>query len=129
MVGVRPPSIQMSLIPSLLCGELLYSNVTIEEIGHPSGVYSGVHILLNTLVATNVFKRMWTPEYTPEGCPISSMVTLEYNNSPHNKDGIKLIWMDGGLTPTIPEEIEDEFIMNYEMGNSSGIMMLGAKGL
>ena len=57
------------------------------------------------------------------------MVTLEYKNSPHNKDGIKLIWMDGGLTPTIPEEIEEEFIMNYDMGNSSGIMMLGAKGV
>ena len=73
------------------------------QLGYPSSV---------ECTATNVFKKMWTPEYTPEGCPISSMVTLEYNNSPHNKDGIKLIWMDGGLTPTIPEEIEDEFIIS-----------------
>ena len=90
------------------------------KLGYPSSV---------ECTATNVFKKMWTPEYTPEGCPISSMVTLEYKNSPHNKDGIKLIWMDGGLTPTIPEEIQDEFIMNYDLGNSSGIMMLGAKGV
>jgi hypothetical protein len=69
------------------------------------------------------------PEYTPTGCPISSMVTIEYKNSPHNKDGIKLIWMDGGLTPTIPEEIKEEFIMNYDKGDSSGIMMVGAKGV
>jgi hypothetical protein len=37
--------------------------------------------------------------------------------------------MDGGLTPTIPEEIEEEFIINYDVGNSSGIMMMGAKGV
>lgn len=90
------------------------------QLGYPSSV---------ECTATNVFKKMWTPEYTPEGCPISSMVTLEYKNSPHNKEGIKLIWMDGGLTPTIPEEIQEEFIMNYDVGNSSGIMMLGGKGV
>jgi hypothetical protein len=90
------------------------------QLGYPSSV---------ECTATNVYKKMWTPEYTPEGCPISSMVTLQYDNSPHNKDGIKLIWMDGGLTPTIPEEIEEEFIINYDVGNSSGIMMMGAKGV
>jgi len=79
--------------------------------------------------ATNVFKKMWIPEYTPEGCPISSMVTIGYDNTPYNKDGIKLIWMDGGLTPTIPEEISEEFIMGFEKGKSSGIMMIGDKGV
>ena len=90
------------------------------ELGYPSSVECS---------ATNVFKKMWVPEYTPEGCPISSMVTLDYKNSPHNTDGIKLIWMDGGLTPTIPEEIKEEFIMNFDVGNSSGIMMIGDKGV
>ena len=37
--------------------------------------------------------------------------------------------MDGGLTPTIPEEIKEEFIMNFDVGNSSGIMMIGDKGV
>ena len=74
-------------------------------------------------------EKMWVPEYTPTGCPISSIVTIEYKNSPHNKDGIKLIWMDGGLTPTIPEEIKEEYIMNFDKGDSSGIMMVGAKGV
>ena len=71
---------------------------------------------------------MWTPEYTPEGCQFPQW--LHWNTIiPHTIKMDKLIWMDGGLTPTIPEEIEDEFIMNYDMGNSSGIMMLGAKGV
>jgi predicted dehydrogenase len=90
------------------------------QLGYPSSVECS---------ATNVFKKMWVPEYTPEGCPISSMVTLDYKNSPHNKDGIKLIWMDGGLTPTIPEQVKEEFIMNFDAGNSSGIMMIGNKGV
>ena len=37
--------------------------------------------------------------------------------------------MDGGLTPTIPEEIKEEYIMNFDKGDSSGIMMVGAKGV
>jgi hypothetical protein len=90
------------------------------QLGYPSSVECS---------ATNVFKKMWVPEYTPEGCPISSMVTLDYKNSPHNKNGIKLIWMDGGLTPTIPEEVKEEFIMDFDAGNSSGIMMIGNKGV
>ena len=90
------------------------------KLGYPSSV---------ECTATNVFRKMWVPEYTPTGCPISSIVTIEYKNSPHNKDGIKLIWMDGGLTPTIPEEIKEEYIMNFDKGDSSGIMMVGAKGV
>ena len=63
-----------------------------KQLGYPSSVECS---------ATNVFKNVDTRIY-PEGCPISSMVTLDYKNSPYNKDGIKLIWMDGGLTSTIP---------------------------
>ncbi len=71
----------------------------------------------------SVFTKMWTPDYHPESCPISSSVILEYPQK--NGKSIKLTWMDGGITPERPDELLPDELMGDD---GSGGIIEGSKG-
>ena len=76
----------------------------------------------------NVFIKMWSPEYIPEGCPPSSYVTLDFDRTSKNYKPIKMIWCDGGIRPPHPDLIpEDESL--GEPGSGNGVMMIGSRGI
>ena len=78
--------------------------------------------------AGQVFIKMWTPEYIPEGCPPSSSVTLDFAATDKNKIPLKMRWLDGGIRPPHPDLIP----ANDSLGtpdSSNGVMMIGSKGI
>ena len=75
-----------------------------------------------------VYEKAWSHNYVPEGCPSSSIVTLNFNKTQKNKSNVKLVWMDGGLRPSHPSVIPaDEFL--GEKYSRSGVLMIGDKGV
>ncbi len=72
----------------------------------------------------SVYKQMWTPEYIPEACPPSSMITLGYEASEKNPVPLKLTWTDGGIKPPHPDllPVDEEIPAN-------GVLMIGEKGV
>lgn len=75
-----------------------------------------------------VFLKDWNPEWIPEGCPPSSMVTLHYGASERNNSNVKLTWYDGGLRAPHPEGIPSSEIIGEDDG-SNGVIMIGSKGI
>jgi len=76
----------------------------------------------------NVFIKMWSPEYIPEGCPPSSSVSINFNASEKNSVPLNMTWLDGGLRPTHPDLIPPEDSLGEE-GSGNGVMMIGDKGI
>ncbi|MAJ38267.1 MAG: oxidoreductase [Flavobacteriaceae bacterium] len=85
-------------------------------LGYPSGVQSSV---------ADVYSQMWTPDYTPEGCPISTRVTIDFPADELNREGVVFEWTDGGIQPAIPDLLVEQ---NFRP-DSSGVMMFGSKGI
>ena len=75
-----------------------------------------------------VVEKTWNHNYIPEGCPSSSIVTLNFNKTEKNKSDVKLVWMDGGLRPSHPKAIPAEEYLG-EKYSRSGVLMIGDKGV
>lgn len=61
--------------------------------------------------------------YFPDSCPPSSHITLRFDR-PGNED-LEFHWMDGGIQPTRPEELEP----NEQMGDGgNGVIIEGTEG-
>lgn len=70
-------------------------------------------------VYVDEFKR----GYFPDSCPPSSYIILTFPGK--NGKNIKLHWMDGGIQPPRPEELEP----NETMGDGgNGVIFIGSKG-
>ncbi len=89
------------------------------ELGYPTEVECSVG---------QVFKRDWTPEYIPEGCPPASHVQVTFPASAKNKSDIKMIWNDGGIRPFHPDLVPADHDLGQE-GSHNGVMMIGSKGI
>ena len=74
-------------------------------------------------VATKYIEN-WQVGYFPDSGPISSHITLTFKGQ-NGKPDVELHWMDGGIQPTRPEELEPNEIMG-DGGN--GAIFLGTKG-
>ncbi|RFS17860.1 Gfo/Idh/MocA family protein [Emticicia sp. C21] len=77
-------------------------------------------------VGTLYTKR--SPEYNPEGCPASSMITLHFDATKKSQSRIEMTWMDGGIRPSHPDLIP----ANEDMGGTNGangVMIIGEKGI
>jgi predicted dehydrogenase len=72
-------------------------------------------------VYVDEFKR----GYFPESCPPSSHVTLTFPKTPKTQGEVTLHWMDGGIQPTRPEELEANEVFG-DGGN--GTLFIGTKG-
>lgn len=75
-----------------------------------------------------VFIKMWSPEYIPEGCPPSSSVTLDFEATNKNKTPLKMRWLDGGIRPPHPDLIPASDSLGDET-SANGVMMMGTKGI
>ncbi|QPH39081.1 Gfo/Idh/MocA family protein [Pedobacter endophyticus] len=72
-------------------------------------------------VYVDEFKR----GYFPESCPPSSHVTLKFPKTSKTKGDVTLHWMDGGIQPERPEELE----ANETFGDGgNGTLFIGTKG-
>ncbi|MBN3582194.1 Gfo/Idh/MocA family oxidoreductase [Algoriphagus aestuarii] len=61
--------------------------------------------------------------YFPESCPPSSHITLRFDRP--GKEDLEFHWMDGGIQPTRPEELE----ANEQMGDGgNGVIIEGTEG-
>jgi hypothetical protein len=70
-------------------------------------------------------------EEFPDACPPSSNTILTFANPKKGKNGkalpnIKIHWMDGGLTPPRPEEMEPTDTL--ALSDGSGMIFIGTKG-
>src|SRR5690606_10022998 len=61
----------------------------------------------------------------PESCPPSSHATMTFPKTPKTKGPVTLHWMDGGIQPARPEELEPNEMFG-DGGN--GILLVGTKG-
>ncbi|MDA7711088.1 Gfo/Idh/MocA family oxidoreductase [Flavobacteriaceae bacterium] len=76
----------------------------------------------------SVYSQMWTPDYNPEGCPASSLITLDFDATEKTKSAIKMSWMDGGIRPAHPDIIPP----NSDIGgkdSANGVLIIGEKGI
>jgi hypothetical protein len=89
------------------------------ELGYPTDVECSV---------ATVFEKAWNHNYVPEGCPSSSIVTLNFNETPKNKSNVELVWMDGGLRPSHPQLIPADDFLGEEYSRN-GVLMIGEKGV
>ncbi len=76
----------------------------------------------------NVYSKMWSPDYIPEGCPPSSFITLNFEATKKSKKPIQMTWSDGGIRPPHPEIIP----ANNDIGgknSENGVLIIGEKGI
>ncbi|MEL0183335.1 MAG: gfo/Idh/MocA family oxidoreductase, partial [Bacteroidota bacterium] len=76
----------------------------------------------------NIYEKMWTANYFPEGPPAASLITLHFDKTSKTRSDLELIWMDGGLIPPRPEVIPAEDYLG-EKGNTNGVIIIGDKGV
>jgi predicted dehydrogenase len=62
----------------------------------------------------------------PESCPPSSHITLTFPKTEKTKGDVTMHWMDGGITPERPAELEANEKFGGEEGN--GTLFIGTKG-
>jgi predicted dehydrogenase len=72
-------------------------------------------------VYVDEFKR----GYFPESCPPSSHVTLTFPKTAKTQGPVKVHWMDGGIQPDRPEELQPNEVFG-DGGN--GTLFIGTKG-
>ncbi|WP_276499189.1 Gfo/Idh/MocA family protein [Pontibacter litorisediminis] len=72
-------------------------------------------------VYVDEFKR----GYFPESCPPSSHVTLTFPKTDKTKGDVTLHWMDGGIQPARPEELEPGEVFG---DGENGVLFIGTKG-
>lgn len=63
--------------------------------------------------------------YFKDSCPPSGYAILTFPKTSKTQGEIKLHWMDGGIKPMRPDELEPEEIMG---DGNSGILFIGTKG-
>jgi predicted dehydrogenase len=93
---------------------IVESAFSVLKIGYPSEVECS---------QTTIYSDNFTMAYYPESCPASSTIHFKFPRP--GKPDLKLHWMDGGIIPQRPEELEISEMMG-DGGN--GIIFTGDKG-
>ena len=76
----------------------------------------------------SVYTKMWSADYHPEGCPPSSLITINFDPTEKNKTTMRMTWMDGGIRPPHPEIIPPNADIGGP-GSLNGVLMIGEKGI
>ncbi|NJO70033.1 MAG: Gfo/Idh/MocA family oxidoreductase [Bacteroidetes bacterium] len=83
--------------------------------------------------ASTVYNGIFSEAQYPESGPVSSSIMFTYNLE--NGKNLNLYWMDGGITPDRPEELERDGNMNDILGDFTGLndyegstLFVGTKG-
>jgi len=85
------------------------------NLGYPTSVQCSVGS-----VYTGPFRRA----YYPDSCPPSSHIILKFPER-NNEPEVTLHWMDGGIQPARPDDLDPNAIMG-DGGN--GVLMIGSEG-
>ena len=75
-----------------------------------------------------VYSQFWQPDYNPEGCPVSSHITLHFDATEKSKSPIEMTWSDGGIRPSRPSIIPPD----HDMGgrnSANGVLIIGEHGV
>jgi predicted dehydrogenase len=80
------------------------------ELGYPTEV---------TCSASTVYNGIFSEAQYPESGPVSSFIRFNYKLK--NGSDLKLYWMDGGITPERPLELESDKNMNDILGDWTGL--------
>lgn len=72
-----------------------------------------------------VYEGEFKKAYYPEGFPPSSNITLTFEKGERTKGPVKLHWMDGGIKPERPEELNEKAMFG---DGESGTLFIGTKG-
>ncbi|WP_276389294.1 Gfo/Idh/MocA family protein [Eudoraea chungangensis] len=75
-----------------------------------------------------IFSQMWTADYHPEGCPASSFITLNFNQTDKSKSPIQMTWSDGGIRPSHPKIIPADSDIGGP-GSNNGVLIIGENGI
>src|SRR5690606_881223 len=86
---------------------------------YPTDVESGVAAL---------YTNIWTPDYSPDGCPVASFTTISFDATEKSKSPIKMTWSDGGIRPAHPDIIPADHDIGGQNSNN-GVLMIGDKGI
>ena len=76
----------------------------------------------------SVYTKMWSADYHPEGCPPSSLITINFDATKKNNTPMTMTWMDGGIRPPHPEIIPPNADIGGP-GSLNGVLMIGDKGI
>lgn len=76
----------------------------------------------------SVYTRMWSADYHPEGCPPSSLITINFDATKKNNTPMTMTWMDGGIRPPHPDIIPPNADIGGP-GSLNGVLMIGDKGI
>jgi len=72
----------------------------------------------------SIYKKMWSPELYPKGCPPSSSVSIHFDATEKNNSPIQMTWSDGGIKPFHPDLLPADVSIE-----PNGVFMIGKKGL
>lgn len=86
----------------------------ILDLGYPTSVHAS---------ASTIYSGIFEEAYYPESGPVSS--SMNFNYKLKNGKNIKLYWMDGGIQPERPPELQPNEKMG---GGSNGALFMGTKG-
>jgi predicted dehydrogenase len=64
----------------------------------------------------------------PDNGPASSYTVMTFPKSPKTSGVVKVHWMDGGLMPPRPEELDPAELWTSEGGSGGGMLFIGTKG-
>ncbi len=71
-----------------------------------------------------IHTKMWTQDYSPDGCPPSASIAFDFDATSKNNSKIKFTWMDGGIKPFHPELLPPDVTID-----DGGVFMIGEKGV
>ena len=86
----------------------------ILDLGYPTSVHAS---------ASTIYSGIFQEAYYPESGPVSSYLNFKYQLN--NGKNIKLLWMDGGIQPERPDELQPNEPMG---GGANGALFIGTKG-
>lgn len=94
------------------------------ELGYPTEVSGS---------ASTVYDGIFSEAQFPESGPVSSSIRFKYTLK--NGKNLDLYWMDGGITPERPDELNGDLNMNEVLGDFTGLndyegstLFIGTKG-
>lgn len=76
----------------------------------------------------SLYSQMWQKDYYPQGAPLSTYVTLNFEATEKNPSPITMTWTDGGIRPPHPEAVPSDEPLGDETGDN-GVLLIGDKGV
>jgi hypothetical protein len=97
---------------------ILEAPMTVLGLGHVSEVQTSMG---------NPGRGLYSQQF-PDTCPASSYTILTFPKTAQTSGSVKIHWMDGGLMPPRPEELDPTERFTADMDGGGGMIFVGTKG-